>query len=306
MISSEFHIKSMMNLVTPHATLKGRRTKMAEGRKVKVHPVVLFSIIDSFERRKEDAKRVIGTLLGTVDANAVTITNTFCVPHTESDDEVAFDMEFARNMYDLHRKVNPTEVIVGWYATGKDITEHSVLIHEYYSRESKCPVHLTVNTDLRPGAEIDFKAFISKPIGVPGKTQGMMFSPVPSHVEYYNAERVAVDRIKLGANNRAGVVSLPTDFENVLNATSTLSTMLDAVLQHVNNVLAGNAPMDPKIGRYLMDLVCTVPHMEEDEFDTMLNNNINDLLMVRYLTNVVKSQVALNEKLVNTTVIQPT
>ena len=37
---------------------------MADGRIVKVHPVVLFAIIDSFERRKEDAKRVIGTLLG--------------------------------------------------------------------------------------------------------------------------------------------------------------------------------------------------------------------------------------------------
>ena len=30
----------------------------------RVHPVVLFSIIDSYERRNEDARRVIGTLLG--------------------------------------------------------------------------------------------------------------------------------------------------------------------------------------------------------------------------------------------------
>lgn len=30
----------------------------------RVHPVVLFSIVDSFERRNEDAKRVIGTLIG--------------------------------------------------------------------------------------------------------------------------------------------------------------------------------------------------------------------------------------------------
>ena len=30
----------------------------------RVHPVVLFSVVDSYERRNEDAKRVIGTLLG--------------------------------------------------------------------------------------------------------------------------------------------------------------------------------------------------------------------------------------------------
>ncbi len=32
--------------------------------KVHVHPVVLLSIIDSFERRKKDANNVVGTLLG--------------------------------------------------------------------------------------------------------------------------------------------------------------------------------------------------------------------------------------------------
>jgi len=39
--------------------------KMAANRRVcKIHPVVLFSIVDSFERRPEDSQRVIGTLLG--------------------------------------------------------------------------------------------------------------------------------------------------------------------------------------------------------------------------------------------------
>jgi len=35
------------------------------------------------------------------------------------------------------------------YSTGSDVTEHSVLIHEYYSRECKNPVHLTVDTSLK-------------------------------------------------------------------------------------------------------------------------------------------------------------
>ena len=28
--------------------------------------------------------------------------------------QVAIDMEFARNMYELHRRVNPLEIILGW------------------------------------------------------------------------------------------------------------------------------------------------------------------------------------------------
>jgi translation initiation factor 3 subunit F len=37
---------------------------MALSTTVKVHPVVLFQIVDAYERRNADAHRVIGTLLG--------------------------------------------------------------------------------------------------------------------------------------------------------------------------------------------------------------------------------------------------
>lgn len=40
---------------------------MAANLVCRIHPVVLFTIVDSYERRMEDAKRVIGTLLGIYD-----------------------------------------------------------------------------------------------------------------------------------------------------------------------------------------------------------------------------------------------
>lgn len=99
-------------------------------------------------------------------------------------------MEFAKNMYELHKRVSPTEVIIGWcviqsnlefqrwswrgkktfcshpseicphrYATGFDITEHSVLIHEYYSREASNPIHLTMDTALQSG-KMNIRAYV--------------------------------------------------------------------------------------------------------------------------------------------------
>ena len=41
--------------------------------KVKVHPVVLFQIADSYERRSQDNHRVIGTLVGSVDKQSVEV-----------------------------------------------------------------------------------------------------------------------------------------------------------------------------------------------------------------------------------------
>lgn len=50
--------------------------------------MVLFSVLDHFLRRPENQKRVIGTLLGTVSANVVEITNSFAVPHLEQNEKV--------------------------------------------------------------------------------------------------------------------------------------------------------------------------------------------------------------------------
>jgi hypothetical protein len=49
-------------LVVPYSI--AFRFKMALSTAVKVHPVVLFQIVDAYERRNADAHRVIGTLLG--------------------------------------------------------------------------------------------------------------------------------------------------------------------------------------------------------------------------------------------------
>lgn len=45
------------------------------------------------------------------------------------------------------------------YATGFDITEHSVLIHEYYSREASNPIHLTIDTSLQ-SSKMNIRAYV--------------------------------------------------------------------------------------------------------------------------------------------------
>lgn len=104
---------------------------------VKVHPVVLFQIVDAFERRNADSKRVIGTLLGkimkiknaereklkkfsnfsgTVEKGVVEVTNCFCVPHKEHDDQVEAEITYGADVFDLNRRVNSSESIVGKFS----------------------------------------------------------------------------------------------------------------------------------------------------------------------------------------------
>lgn len=55
---------------------------------VRVHPVVLFTICDSYIRRNEGQERVIGTLLGTIGDGIVDIKNCYAVPHSEANEQV--------------------------------------------------------------------------------------------------------------------------------------------------------------------------------------------------------------------------
>ncbi|XP_029929703.1 eukaryotic translation initiation factor 3 subunit F isoform X2 [Myripristis murdjan] len=203
---------------------------------VKIHPVVLASIGDSYERRNEGASRVIGTLLGTIDKHSVEVTNCFSVPHNESEDEVAVDMEFAKNMYELHKRVSPSEVIIGWYATGFDITEHSVLIHEYYSREATNPIHLTVDTALQSG-KMNIRAYVSAQMGVPGKTVGVMFTPLSVRYVYYDTERIGVDLLQRTRVTPSRTKGLTSDLSQVASSASRVQDMLATVLSYIEDVL---------------------------------------------------------------------
>ncbi|KAF7689837.1 eukaryotic translation initiation factor 3 subunit F [Silurus meridionalis] len=264
---------------------------------VKIHPVVLASIADSYERRNEGAVRVIGTLLGTIDKHSVEVTNCFSVPHNESEDEVAVDMEFAKNMYELHKKVSPSEVIIGWYATGYDITEHSVLIHEYYSREAQNPIHLTVDTALQSN-KMNIRAYVSAQMGVPGKTVGVMFTPLTVKYIYYDTERIGVDLLQRTRASPSRTNGLTSDLSQVACSAGRIQEMLTIVLAYIEDVLSGKVTADNSVGRHLMDLVNKVPKISAEDFESMLNSNINDLLMVTYLANLTQAQIALNEKLI--------
>ncbi|KAI2668734.1 Type I phosphatidylinositol 4,5-bisphosphate 4-phosphatase-B [Labeo rohita] len=245
---------------------------------VKIHPVVLASIVDSYERRNEGASRVIGTLLGTADKHSVEVTNCFSVPHNESEDEVAVDMEFAKNMYELHKKVSPSEVIIG-------------------CREAPNPIHLTVDTALQSN-KMNIRAYVSSQMGVPGKTVGVMFTPLTVKYIYYDTERIGVDLLQRTRASPSRTNGLTTDLAQVGSAAGRIQEMLSTVLTYIEDVLSGKVMADNSVGRYLMDLVNKVPKITAEDFESMLNSNINDLLMVTYLANLTQAQIALNEKLV--------
>ena len=75
-------------------------------KQVYVHPVALFTIVDSYERRNEDARRVVGTLLGTSTNGIVEIRSCFTVPHIETQEEVELYETLCAVWYHLYNLKN--------------------------------------------------------------------------------------------------------------------------------------------------------------------------------------------------------
>merc|ERR1712001_785246 len=126
---------------------------------------------------------------------SVEVTNCFCIPHKEYEERVEADIVYAQDMYELNRKVAPHETLVGWFATGSEVTNHSALIHDYYARETKDPIHLTLDTTLESG-RMTMKAYVFVPLGVPGATTGSMFTPVPVEMPATEPEVTGLDLLQ--------------------------------------------------------------------------------------------------------------
>ncbi|KAG4076082.1 hypothetical protein HA402_011428 [Bradysia odoriphaga] len=267
---------------------------------VRVHPLVLFQVVDAFERRNADSQRVIGTLLGSVDKGVVEVTNCFCVPHKEHDDQVEAELSYALDVYELNRRVNSSENIVGWWATGHEVTNHSSVIHEYYARECNNPVHLTVDTSLQ-GNRMGLKAYVCVNLGIPGGKSGCMFTPINSEVTCYEPEVVGLQlcekTIAVQSRHQPKTVSPMLDLAQVAEASTKLLALLDQVVAYVEDVINGKQQPDNSVGRSLLDLINSVPHMSTDQFAAMFNSNVKDLLMVVTLSQLIKTQLQLNEKL---------
>ncbi|GJJ07125.1 hypothetical protein Clacol_001325 [Clathrus columnatus] len=247
---------------------------------VTVHPAALFSILDHFLRRKESQERVIGTLLGIRNEHEIAIKSAFAVLHSETVEQVAVDMDYHRTLYELHQKVNPKEVIVGW-------------------RTGPYPaVHIAIDTGVQEGEQVGVRAYLSSPVGVSPKPENAVFIPIPCELHFHEAERSGLLLVDLLTKAAASPVGLESDLANLEATLLQVSDMVDRVLGYVRSVIAGDVEGDVTVGRYLMDsLNVSTAGIEKGKLEELFNSHLQDTLMVSYLSNLVRAQVEVSSRL---------
>lgn len=118
-------------------------------RQIVVHPVVLLSVVDHYNRlAKETTRRVVGVLLGEVSQDRIDITACYALPFEEDqkDKKVWFvDHVYNEAMFEMVQKINYKEVIVGWYSSGPKIRPHDIEINEVFRKYCPNPVFVIID-----------------------------------------------------------------------------------------------------------------------------------------------------------------
>lgn len=235
---------------------------------------MVFSILDHALRRNDDEsqKRVIGALLGTrsEDGSEIEIRSSFAVHHSEADDHITLDVDYYKRMQILHTRVNPQEVLVGWYATSHELDNVSPLIHNFFSDKGygtwpHPAVHVTVSTE--PGKPIDTHTYISAPLWVKSDLgdERALFVPVPHEVRYTEAEKTGMDALTVANNNEDRVASLFSDMEILEKSICEVLDMIDRVGKYVEAVLDEEAPVSAALGQFLLNALAVAPYSDFEE-----------------------------------------
>ncbi|KAK7946793.1 Eukaryotic translation initiation factor 3 subunit F, partial [Apiospora aurea] len=269
----------------------------------------ILSILDHAVRRDEPATettspRVIGALIGTRsdDGSELSVSSAFAIPHTENEDQVEVDVEYQKNMLSLHLKASPRETLLGWYTTSHELNSFSALIQNFFASPETGTfphpaVHLTVSTD--PGADVQLKSYISAPVAVNADraAESCLFIQVPHRVSYNDAERSALELISSAKDTESRTTTIPSDVEGLARSLESMSDLLERVSGYVGEILDEEREPNNALGQYLMSALSLAPKVDPSAIEHDFNNHIQDVLMVSYLANSIRTQIDLSQRL---------
>jgi len=276
--------------------------------KVVVHPLVLLSVVDHFNRMGKigNQKRVVGLLLGSWSSRGVLdIANSFAIPFDEDDkdrDVWFLDHEYLENMYNMFRKVNAKERVVGWYHTGPKLHQNDILINDLIRKY--CPNSVLVIIDPKPTRiGLPTEAYkVVEEIHDDGSPTNKTFEHVATEIGAEEAEEVGVEHLLRDVKDTT-VGTLSQRITNQLMGLKGLNQKLQDMRNYLEKVVAGELPMNHEITYQLQDIFNLLPDVTNPSFVRSLQVNTNDQMLVMYIASVIRSVIALhnliNNKLAN-------
>ncbi|KAH7288330.1 hypothetical protein KP509_31G022000 [Ceratopteris richardii] len=271
--------------------------------KVVVHPLVLLSIVDNYNRvAKETRKRVVGVLLGSVFRGRVDVTNSYAVPFEEDDKDPSIwflDHNYHEAMFDMFKRINAKEHVVGWYSTGPKLRENDLNIHELFRDYLPNPVLVII--DVQPKEiGIPTKAYFAVEEVKEDATQKSqkVFVHVASEIGAYEAEEIGVEHLLRDVKDTT-ISTLATEVSGKLTALKGLESRLKEIQSYLDYVIQGKLPLNHEILYHLQDVFNLLPNLNVNELVKSFAVKTNDMMLVIYLASIIRSVIALHNLINN-------
>jgi len=269
---------------------------------VVVHPLVLLSTVDHYNRVAKDTnKRVVGVLLGTVSKGVVDVTNSYAVPFEEDDLNASIwflDHNFHENMWSMFKKVNARENVIGWYSTGPKIKPADLEINELFRRYTPNPVLVIIEVQPKE-LGIPTKAYVAvEEANEETQETKMAFQHIPSEIGALEAEEVGVEHLLRDVKDTT-ISTLATRIHDKLSSLKSLISHLHEMNVYLQHVVDGKLPVNHQIIAHLQDIFNLSPNLNVEQLVKSFSVKTNDSLLVIYLSSLIRSVIALHNLIIN-------
>ncbi|THG99469.1 hypothetical protein EW026_g2892 [Hermanssonia centrifuga] len=268
------------------------------GTTVIVHPLVLLSVTDHHARSvpRGSNKRVIGILLGQDNGKSINVANSFGIPFEEDERDPKtwfLDHNYIEGMWEMFKKVNARERMIGWYHTGPKLRASDQEINDLLKRYIPRPVMVIV--DVRPqtvGIPTD-AYFAVEEIKDDGTETRKTFLHVPSEIEAEEAEEIGVEHLLRDIKDST-TTTLSTRVSEQLASLRGLQSRLADIQKYLVDVSEGRMPVNHQIAYHLQDALNLLPDLNDAEVTQSFASTTNDEMLVVYLSSLMRAVIALH------------
>ncbi|KAL4429567.1 hypothetical protein ABPG77_008616 [Micractinium sp. CCAP 211/92] len=278
----------------------------AKGRAVEqvvVHPLVLLSVVDHYNRvAKDTKKRVVGLILGESYKGRIDATNSFAVPFEEDDKDPSIwflDHSYLENMFRMFKKVNARERVIGWYHTGPRLREADIDIHQLIGRY--CDNPLLVICEVQPkDMGLPVHAYLARDeVREDGTEKSKkVFVNLPTEVGATEAEEIGVEHLLRDVKD-ASISTLSSEVGAMVTGLRGLRSRLLEIREYLQAVVDGRLPVNHDIMRNLQDIFNLLPNLNVTELNQSFAVESNDMMAVLYLASLIRSVLALHDLIDN-------
>ena len=175
------------------------------------------------------------------DKGVLDVTNCYAVPFEEDINEPQvwfFDHIYHETMFNMVRKINSKEKIIGWYSSGPSIKKADIEINEILRRYNTNPVFVVIKVHEAASLGIPTEAYSTQEEVDDNGNLMRQFIHIPSSIGATEAEEVGVEHLLRDIKD-ASLGQFTKDVGDKVMALRSLKDKLKEMKVYLENVISG-------------------------------------------------------------------